>query len=146
MTKTEILAKMDTKKELLNELLDDNLNEAVTLWNEYSDQNKYQENKIYPMSFIDEFFGFELRPSILLNRIDFDSYNVNDEVFWDSIYGVQSGDKKTAIEKNTDKESLAKFFVEDHEHLVSALNISGDLADWSEEYAELENELEDSED
>lgn len=146
MTKTEILAKMDTKKELLNELLDDNLNEAITLWNEYSDQNKYNENKIYQMSFIDEYFGFELRPSILLNRIDFDSFNINDEVFWDSIYGVQSGDKKTAIEKSVDKESLAKFFVEDHEHLVFALNISGALADWSEEYAELESELEDCED
>lgn len=146
MTKTEILTKMDAMKEQLNELLfEDNKHDAISLWNEFANQNNYHENRIFPMSFLDEYIGCESRPSIILNLIDHDDFNINSDFFWDSIYGIQSGDIDTAIEKSVDKDSLIEFFIEDHEYLIARLNISGDLADWSEEYAELESELEDIE-
>ena len=146
MSKTMILAKMESMKGQLDDLLfEENQHEAITLWNEFANQNNYHENRIFPMSFLDEYIGCESRPSIILNLIDHDDFNINNDLFWDSIYGIQSGGIDTAIEKNVDKDSLIEFFIEDHECLVARLNISGDLADWSEEYAELESELEDIE-
>lgn len=145
MTKTEILAKMDSMKEQLSELLfEDNQSEAIVLWNEFVSQNNY-DSQIFPMSFFDEYLGFSLRPSLVLNRIDHEDFDIKSDLFWDTIYGIQSGDANTAIEKNVDKDALMSFFIEDHEHLLYQLSIRGDLTDWSEEYAELERELEDIE-
>ena len=73
--------------EILNDLYDD---ELIRIWNEYQ-QDNYYENEIYSMNDVDEFVTIN-NVSDAWDKIDFSSFNINDDYFMFTIYGIKSFD------------------------------------------------------
>lgn len=101
---------------LIENFINDELSDsdAVSIWNEYCDKNRYNDNMIYDISMLDDMM-VGLTPTEILKRAD--DINIDDDYFWDTLYGVTSGD---LTDSPYDVEALAKYIVDNDDDLYNA--------------------------
>lgn len=81
----EFETKIEKVKEILNDLYDDKL---VEIWNEYQRDN-YYDDEILSMDFVDDYVTIN-NVTDAWDKIDFSSFNINDDYFMFTIYGIKS--------------------------------------------------------
>ena len=100
-----------TKQDKILEVLETiEESELISMWNERCQAYRYDDEEIFDMYSLDEFFG-SMNFSEALNQIDTDNFSLNDDYFYFSIYGARS---LTYIDDVVDLEELAEY-IEDTE-------------------------------
>ena len=91
----------------LNNMSDDTL---VDLYNEWCEQNRYYEDKIYPMYELDDYIGDLSQYTLgdLFGRFQMDDFNFDHDYFRDTIYGIESTDYPECL---IDKDELVRYIL-----------------------------------
>ena len=71
-------------KSVLENLSDDDL---LSMWNDYTDLANYSDSRVFNMYELDDIF-YDSKASDVLNKIDWGSFNLNDEYFIFNGYGL----------------------------------------------------------
>lgn len=101
-----------TKQERIIEILETiDESELISMWNERCEEYRYDDEEIFDMYSLDDFFG-GMNFAEALNHIDIDNFSLNDDYFYFSIYGARS---LTYIDDVIDLEELADY-IEDTEN------------------------------
>ena len=116
--------------EYLEEWLENSCDESYVIyaWNEYTDDNRYFEDRIYYMYELDDLFC-DCKASDLRGKLDSD-FSHNEKYFHDSIYGLTSFDDISDI---VEYDSLAEFIMEHESRFDTELGLENVLDDWKEE-------------
>lgn len=84
--------KFDTLKEAVRVAWDDlNESDKVELWNEYCDNNRYYDERIYGMDELDDLY-MDSTPSEILNLAYGNDFNPRSYYFRHTGYGLESAD------------------------------------------------------
>lgn len=122
------------KKDAIIEALEGlSYGEAVSVWNNYTEEMRYYDDRIFYMSELDELYS-SFKPSELLDMVGH-NFNVSHNYFVESIYGLESSDDPAEI--GLDFDDVARYVEENGEDLGEP-----DISDVLEEFGELFEALE----
>lgn len=125
--------------ECLNNMSTDDL---VNIHNEYCEADNDPDDRIESMIEFDDLL-YGKKPSEIAEIISGQDFNVSDNYFWFTIYGVESAD--FADDMPIYREDIAKYIEEEHDSLYND-EIQEIIDEYEEEEEEEDEEEEDEED
>ena len=120
-------------EELLGTCLENMGEDAlVDLHNEWCEQNRYYEDKIYPMFELDDYIGDLSQYTLgdLFGRFQMDDFNFDHDYFRDTIYGIESTDSPEYYW--IDKNELVRYILR-HEDCLGNKDVEEILLDMDDE-------------
>lgn len=107
-------------------------NDLMYIWNEYCDNNRYYDDKIYYYEEIDEFY-YDMKPTEIIEKF---GELGNCEYWKDGIYGAEALDM---IEDGIDFDDLAQY-IADNEDSMGYNDLQDTIDEWYEQNEEEEEE------